>query len=291
MRAKLLEGKPIRDKIIKHLKEELQSLKEQSDRVAKLVTVFVGENPSSLVYTKSQKRLADELNIEFELAQLSKDITPVDFENKLTQLNRDFSVNGILLQLPLPEQLNLNKAISLIDPMKDVEGIHPTNLGSLVTGKFVKAPCTSLAVMELLKSTKVDLYGMEVCMVGHSEIVGKPLVLMLLNEFATVTCCHIATGERGHLEDFVSRAEILIVAVGKPEFIKGEWLKENAIVIDVGINKIKGKLVGDVEFEKALSKVSFITPVPGGVGSLTTAMLMRNLVESFKLQIQKTDYK
>jgi methylenetetrahydrofolate dehydrogenase (NADP+)/methenyltetrahydrofolate cyclohydrolase len=172
----------------------------------------------------------------------------------------------------------------MILPAKDAEGMHPANLGKIVLGQYRIGPCTAMAVMELLESTKMNLYGKEAVIVGHSEIVGKPLSLMLLNKFATTTVCHIATGERGVLADHVKRAEVLIVAVGKAGIVKGEWIKKDAIVIDVGINRAGDKILGDVEFDPAAERASYITPVPGGVGPITTTILMRNVVELFRGQ-------
>jgi methylenetetrahydrofolate dehydrogenase (NADP+)/methenyltetrahydrofolate cyclohydrolase len=205
----------------------------------------------------------------------------IDFIQKL---NADKSVHGIIIQMPLPAHIDYKKISQYILPEKDAEGMHPANIGKIVFGKAKILPCTAAAVMELLKETGVDLYGKEVVVVGHSEIVGKPLALLLLDKFATTTVCHIGTSKAGKLEEHVRKAEVLIVAVGKAGLIPGSWIKEGAIVIDVGINRIGDKIVGDVEFEAAQSKASYITPVPGGVGPLTVTMLMRNLVEAAKLQ-------
>ena len=207
-----------------------------------------------------------------------------DLLEKICELNNNKKVNGILLQLPLPAHINAKDIPIHIDPHKDVEGIHPENVGQVIFGKMRIGSCTALAVMELLKMTGVDLYGKEAVIVGHSEIVGKPVSLLLLDKFATTTTCHIATGQRGYLPTHVKRAEILVVAVGRPGIIQGEWVQEGAIVIDVGINKVGDKIVGDVEFEKASERASYITPVPGGVGPLTVTMLMHNVVEACKLQ-------
>jgi len=173
--------------------------------------------------------------------------------------------------------------MSSIAPAKDAEGMHPENLGHVLLGDAKLAPCTAQAAMQLIGSTGIELYGKEAVIVGHSEIVGKPLSMLLLSKFVTTTVCHIATGERGVLPEYVKNAEILVVAVGKAELIKGDWIKEGAIVIDVGINRVGDKLVGDVEFERAKQSAGFITPVPGGVGPLTVTMLMRNVVTASKL--------
>ena len=198
---------------------------------------------------------------------------------------KDKSVHGIIVQMPLPQHIDAKLISRYISPLKDIEAVHPENMGEIVFGTAKILPCTAAACMELLNSVPgLELYGKEAVIVGHSEIVGKPLALLLLNKFVTVTVCHIATGQRGTLPEFVKKAEILIVAVGKAGIIKGGWIKEGAIVIDVGINRVEGKIVGDVEFDKAVEKASYITPVPGGVGPITVAILMRNAVEAFKQQ-------
>jgi len=202
----------------------------------------------------------------------------------IEKLNKDKDVTAVIVQLPLPKQINSRIIPEFIDAKKDAEGMNPVNLGKVLLADHTIAPCTPLAVMELLKLSGVNLYGKEAVVVGHSEIVGKPLSLMLLKEFATTRVCHIATGERGSLADHVKEAEILVVAVGKAGLVKGEWIKKKAIVIDVGINRVGDKLVGDVEFDEAARRAGFITPVPGGVGPLTVTMLMKNVIEAYKVQ-------
>ena len=282
MSAKLLEGKVIAESLKAKIKAEVEGLKAKIGRAPKLVALQVGENASSAVYVKAQKKVADALGIEYELKIVPDTISQAGVGNLVKEMNKDDSVTAIILQLPAPKGIDAKRLINLISPSKDAEGMTPENLGKIISGQYRIAPCTAMAVMELLESTKVNLYGKEAVVVGHSEIVGKPLALMLLNKFATTTVCHIATGERGVLPEHVKRSEILITAVGKPGIIKGDWIRDGAIVIDVGINKIGQKLVGDVEFEGASRKASYITPVPGGVGPLTTTILMRNVVELFK---------
>lgn len=284
MVAQLLSGKEIASKIKEDLKKEIEALKAKFGDGPSLVSVAVGENPASAVYMKSQKKTAETLGVGFDLQNLPADIKEKELIEHIKKLNRDPKVSAIIIQMPLPQSIDAKKVISCIDPAKDAEGMHPENIGKLVLGKGKVLPCTPAACMELLKETGEDLYGKEVVVVGHSEIVGKPLALLLLDKFATTTVCHIATGERGILPEHVKRAEVLIVAVGKANLIKGDLVKEGAIVIDVGINRVEGKLVGDVEFEPASQKASFITPVPGGVGPLTVTMLMRNVIEAFKQQ-------
>jgi methylenetetrahydrofolate dehydrogenase (NADP+)/methenyltetrahydrofolate cyclohydrolase len=191
-----------------------------------------------------------------------------------------------MIHKPVPEQITYHEVANKVDIRKDLEGINIVNIGKILLGASKMIPCTPAAVMEHLYSTGVNLRGKEVVIVGASEIVGKPLALLLLRELATVTICHIATSEAGKLVGHVGRADILVVAVGKPGVIKGEWIKNNAIVIDVGINQVDNKIIGDVEFESAQKKASFITPVPGGVGPVTVTMLMRNAIEAYKLQTQ-----
>ncbi len=278
--AKLLEGKPIAQNLKEEIKQQVQTLKSKPV----LASVQIGENVAAGAYVKSQQKTAENLGIEYQLYKLSQDTSEQTLIEFIQKLNSDNSINGIIIQMPLPSQIDYKKISQFILPEKDVEGIHPANIGKIVFGKARILPCTPSAVMELLKETGVDLYGKEVVIVGHSEIVGKPLSLLLLDKFATVTVCHIGTSKAGKLEEHVRKAEVLIVAVGKAGLIKGEWIKQGAIVIDVGINRLGDKIVGDVEFEAAEKRASWITPVPGGVGPLTVTMLMRNLVEAAKLQ-------
>jgi methylenetetrahydrofolate dehydrogenase (NADP+)/methenyltetrahydrofolate cyclohydrolase len=278
--AKLLEGKGIAETIKGDLKDEIDSMPKKPV----LASVMVGDNPGAEAYVKSQQKTAAALGVEYLFHKLEKDITEAKFVEFIQGLNADKSVNGIIIQMPLPAHIDYKKISQFIAPEKDVEGMHPANMGKIVFGKTKVLPCTAAAVMELLKAISVDLYGREVVVVGHSEIVGKPLALLLLEKFATVTVCHIGTSAAGKLEDHVRGADILIVAVGKAGLIKGELVKEGAIVIDVGINRVNDKIVGDVEFEAAEKRAAYITPVPGGVGPLTVTMLMRNVVEAAKSQ-------
>jgi len=278
--AKLLEGKPLAEKIKQEIKQQVQLMSKKPV----LASVLVGDNAGAQAYVKSQKKTAENLGIEYQFHKLDKDITEEKLIEFVKELNRDASVNGIIMQMPLPPQIDYKKISQYILPEKDAEGMHPANIGKILFGKAKILPCTPAAVMELLNSIGIDLYGKEVVVVGHSEIVGKPLSLLLLEKFATVTICHIGTSKAGKLEEHVKKAEVLIVAVGKAGLIKGDLIKEGAIVIDVGINRVADKIVGDVEFEQAEKRASWITPVPGGVGPLTVTMLMRNLVEAAKLQ-------
>jgi methylenetetrahydrofolate dehydrogenase (NADP+) / methenyltetrahydrofolate cyclohydrolase len=278
--AKLLEGKPIAEKIKGQIKQEISFLK----RAPVLASIQVGENAGAESYAKSQKKVAESLGIVYQFHKLSQDTSEDKLAEFIQKLNADKSVDGIIVQMPLPQEIDYKKISQYISPEKDAEGMHPANIGKIPFNQTKILPCTPAAVMELLKETTIDLYGKEVVVVGHSEIVGKPLALLLLDKFATVTVCHIGTSKAGKLAEHVQKAEILIVAVGKAGLIKGEWVKVCAIVIDVGINRVGDKIVGDVEFDSAEKRASWITPVPGGVGPLTVTMLMRNLVEAAKLQ-------
>lgn len=278
--AKLLEGKVIAEAIKEKIKQDVTQLKSRPV----LASIQVGENAGAASYVKSQAKVAEALGIEYQLHKLSEDTHEAHLIDFIQKLNANKSVNGIIIQMPLPQQIDYKKISQYILPEKDVEGMHPQNIGKILFGKAKILPCTPAAVMELIAASGVDLYGKEVVIVGHSEIVGKPLALMLLERFATVTVCHIGTSKAGKLEEHVKKAEVLIVAVGKAGLIKGSLVKEGAIVIDVGINRVADKIVGDVEFETAEPRASYITPVPGGVGPLTVTMLMRNLVEAAKAQ-------
>ncbi len=293
--AKLLEGKPIAERIKEGIKQQIQSLKNKPV----LASVQVGDNAGAEAYAKSQKKVADSLGIDYQFHKLPQDTSTELLLGFIRKLNNDITTHGIIIQMPLPAHIIYKNVSQFISPEKDVEGMHPANIGKIlfgtsttlsangecnrIIGKTI-VPCTPAAIMELLNSTGIDLYGKEVVIVGHSEIVGKPVALLLLEKFATVTVCHIGTSKAGKLEEHVKGAEILIVAVGKAGLIKGEWVKQDAVVIDVGINCVNDKIVGDVEFEGAEKRASYITPVPGGVGPLTVTMLMRNLVETAAFQ-------
>jgi methylenetetrahydrofolate dehydrogenase (NADP+)/methenyltetrahydrofolate cyclohydrolase len=285
--ALLLEGKSVAQAIKDALKDEVAELYKKHGQRPVLASVVVGTNPAAHVYLKSQAKTAQESGIEYRLVSLPTDVPRDDLIAEVVKLNADRGIHGIMVQTPLPKGIGLNEIMSFISARKDAEGMHPENLGKILLGEARVTPCTAQACMELLRFYHVKLYGKEVVVVGHSDIVGKPLALMLLKEFATTTVCHIATSEAHRLTEHVARAEVLIVAVGKTHLIKGSWIKEGAVVIDVGINRIGEAIVGDVEFQEAGKRASFITPVPGGVGPLTVAILMKNCVELFKETVKK----
>ena len=242
--------------------------------------------PSACSYANSQKRVAGDVGIQYDLVHLPIDISQRALIDQIIRFNADSKIHGIMIHKPVPKTIDYRTVANCLDVEKDLEGINVTNIGKMLLGETQLIPCTPAAVMEHILSTKVSLRGKEVVIVGASEIVGKPLSLLLLRQDATVCICHVATSEAGRLQEHIKRAEILIVAVGKAELIKGDWIKQGAIVIDVGINQLNNKIVGDVEFEKAQEKAAYITPVPGGVGPVTVVMLMRNGLEAYKQQIK-----
>jgi len=289
MSAQIVEGKVIADEVYADLKREIPQLIDQVGRRPVLVSVYVGSHPAIEVYIRSQNRAARMLGIEYRWYHLPDTAEEKEVLRRLDQLNRDAEVSGIILQLPLPSHLRRSALVNAIDPLKDVDGTHPENVGAALIGEMRVGSCTALAVIRLLEATKVEVEGKETVIVGHSELVGKPLSLMLLDRLATVTISHIATARRGLLADHVRRAEILVVAVGSPEVIKGDWVRPGSVVIDVGINQVGSRVVGDVEFQSAKERAAFITPVPGGVGPATVSMLMQNTVKAFKAQAGKTN--
>lgn len=294
MAAKLLDGEAVAAKLKEGLKAKVEDLKSKGRSVV-LNAVQVGENAASRVYIKNQKASCEEIGLAYELKELPAETTQDELDVFIDGLNNDPNVTGIILQMPVPEQIDARVVQRRISPAKDVEGMHPMNMGNLVFGDMKIGPCTPLGAIELLKANDIDLKGKETVVVGHSEIVGKPLALMLLssmNESATPTVCHIATQD---LAAHTKRADLLFVAVGVPGLIKGDMIKDGAIVVDIGINRVpmldengepvlnkKGKprkkTVGDVVFDEAVEKASYIAPVPGGVGPLTVTMLLQNTV-------------
>ena len=284
MPAKILDGRVLSHRILAHLKTEIDTLSKRHGIVPTLANIQVGDVPASSIYTRSQERHAAELGIGYRALRQPASISQRKLEALIRSLNRDRSVHGMIVMLPLPKQIDARRISMLMDPRKDVEGITPENIGQTMFGRIRVGSTTALAIMELIHATGVRLYGKEAVVVGHSEIVGKPVGLLLLDQFATTTVCHIGTAERGLLEEHIRRAEVLVVAVGRPNLVKGDWIRKGAVVIDVGINYLENRVVGDVEFEAACHRASFITPVPGGVGPLTVTMLMRNLVQAYRLQ-------
>src|SRR3989338_363376 len=286
MTAKLLDGKILAASLKESLKNEIEALKKSTGKTPKLKNIMIGNDPSADAYANSQKKGAEALGIHYALVNLPPDISQKDVIRHIQEINRDSTVHGIMIYKPVPSQIDYSEIMNCVDPLKDVEGMNYANLGKLLVGDTKIFPCTPAAAMEHIKSTGVKLRGKEAVIVGRSEIVGKPLSLLLLQESATVTICHSGTSDAGALSTHLKRADIVVAAMGKPGFIKGEWIKKGAIVIDVGINKVNDKITGDVEFDAASQNAAFITPVPGGVGPVTVVMLMRNALEAFKYQLK-----
>ncbi len=270
--AILLEGKKFKKELLEELKEKRKKIKN-----IKLVNIYVEKRADLEIYIKEQKKLSQILEVDFIEMNLKRE---EEIIQKIKVLNSDPQITGIFIQHPLPKGFNYFKIIEVISPLKDVEGITPQNLGQIFLGKPFLIPPPAFAAYFLIKSTKVDLKGKQAVIIGHSEIIGKPLAHLLLNELCTVSICHIATFNSGKLFDYTKVADILCVGVGKPSLIKASHIKEGSIIIDLGVNKVQDKIIGDVEFESATKKASFLTPVPGGVGPLTSVFLFKNL---FKL--------
>ena len=277
MSAKILSGKEVSARIKAELKNEADNLKAQGIMPG-LAVIIVGDDPASRVYVNNKKKACEELGILSEEYALPGETKEEELLALIDRLNVDKKISGILVQLPLPKGLDEEKVINRINPKKDVDAFHPVNVGKIMIGNYDFVPCTPAGVMELIAESGIDISGKECVIVGRSNIVGKPMSMLLLHQNGTVTVCHSRTKD---LKEVTKRADILVVAVGRPEFITGDMIKEGAVVIDVGINRLENKkLVGDVEFESAEKVASAITPVPGGVGPMTIAMLMKNTLKA-----------
>ena len=282
--ALILDGKLVAQKVLAEVKVGVAALKERSGVTPTLAVVLVGDFPPSKIYIANKKKMAAEVGIASRDFLYPEGISQADLLALLRRLNADPAVHGILLQLPLPGGCNEDEAIAAIAPEKDVDGFHPMNLGHLLAGAPTVLPCTPAGVMEILDHYGVELKSAEAVVVGRSRIVGKPLAQLLLARHATVTMCHTRTRD---LAAHTLRAEVLCVAAGRPQVIRGDMVREGAVVVDVGINRLEsGKLVGDVEFESASKRARAITPVPGGVGPMTVAMLMKNTLQAARRQLQ-----
>jgi len=278
--AIIIDGKATAQKIRAEITEEVRQLAAQGIQPG-LAVVLVGDNPASKVYVRMKEKACQDVGIFSDEHTLPTCTEEGDLLALIEKLNRDDRIHGILVQLPLPKHINEEKILETISPDKDVDGFHPYNVGRLILGKPIFQPCTPYGIMVLMKEYGIDLTGKEVVIVGRSNIVGKPVAFMCLQQHATVTICHTRTVD---LPAKIAMADILIAAAGRPEVIRGEWIKKGAVVIDVGVNRIDDKkLVGDVEFETAASRASHITPVPGGVGPMTITMLLKNTLQSAKL--------
>ena len=276
----ILNGKELAGKIQAKIKEDVELLKKASITPG-LAVILIGNDPASQVYVKKKAEACKEVGIYSVVHEMPENIKEETIINTIKLMNENQNINGILVQLPLPPHINQTKILEAIDPKKDVDGFHPYNVGRLCLDLDSFVPCTPLGVMKIFEEYGIDIKGKDVCVVGASNIVGKPMAALLLNEFATVDICHIYTKD---LKEHTKRADIVIVAVGKAGLITQDMVKDEAIVIDIGINRLEnGKLAGDVDYDNVASKCSHITPVPGGVGPMTIAMLLSNTIKATKL--------
>ena len=279
--AIIIDGKELARKIRQNLKIECDDLKCKGI-IPKLAVIMVGDNPASKVYVKNKSKACNEVGVEYEEFLLDKDISQEQLIDLITRLNNDKTINGILLQSPIPDQLDINEAFRTIDYNKDVDGFHPMNVGKLALGQDTFVSCTPYGVMKMFAEYNIDLCGKNVVILGRSNIVGKPLIQCCINNNATVTVCHSKTQ---NTKKITKEADILISAIGKAKFVTADMVKDNVVIIDVGINRDEnGKIVGDVDFENVKEKASYITQVPGGVGPMTVAMLINNVIKAARQQ-------
>ena len=269
------EAAALRDKI----KKEIESIKFKTNKVPGLTVILIGDFAPSQIYVRNKEKNSKEVGIKSNVIKYPKDVTEKEVLNKIEELNNNKEVSGILVQLPLPYHISKEKIINSIDPTKDVDGFHPTNVGNLSSGYKATVPCTPLGCLLLIKKIEPNLSGKHAVIIGRSNLNGKPMAQLLLKENCTVTIVHSKTK---NLKDECQKADILVAAVGVANLVKGDWVKKDSIIIDVGINKVGDKIVGDVQFDEVKDKVKAITPVPGGVGPMTIACLLKNTLECFK---------
>jgi methylenetetrahydrofolate dehydrogenase (NADP+)/methenyltetrahydrofolate cyclohydrolase len=278
--AKIIDGKQISLDIKNELKEKVAKYKEQGIKIT-LAVVKVGNDPASAVYVRNKEKACEYVGINSKTLALPEETTEEELLNVVKELNEDKSVNGILVQLPLPKHIDESKVLLTIDSTKDVDGFHPVNVGKMVIGEDTFLPCTPAGIIEMIKRTDIDIEGKECVVIGRSNIVGKPMAMLMLKENATVTIAHSRTKD---LKEVTKRADIIVAAIGKAKFVTADYVKEGAVVIDVGMDRDEnGKLCGDVDFESVSKVASAITPVPGGVGPMTVTMLLVNCLRSVEL--------
>ena len=277
----LISGKEVSQKVKDEIKSQTKLLKDKGISV-KLAVIIVGDDPASHIYVKNKKKACEYVGFESLEYALDENTSEEELLELIDKLNKDKTVNGILCQLPLPKHIDEKNIIDSISPLKDVDAFHPVNVGKIMIGDYEFLPCTPAGIMRLIESTSYDVSGKDCVIIGRSNIVGKPMAMLMLHKNATVTICHSRTK---NIEEKIKKADIVIAAVGIPKFVKGDMVKDGALVIDVGINRMSdGKLCGDVDFDEISKKASFITPVPGGVGPMTISMLMQNTLKAAKLQ-------
>tara|TARA_B100000161_G_scaffold149881_1_gene106763 strand:- start:167 stop:1003 length:837 start_codon:yes stop_codon:yes gene_type:complete len=275
----IIDGKKYSEEIKNEIKKEIIELKKKKNVTPCLVVILIGSFEPSKIYVRNKEKVANEVGIKSKILKYPADAQEHEILNKITELNNDKDVHGILVQLPLPKQINVKNIINSIDPKKDVDGFNPINVGNLASGYKSIVPCTPLGCMILIKKIEKKIDGKHAVIIGRSNLNGKPMSQLLLKENCTVTIVHSKTKD---IKTECKKADILVAAAGVPNLVRGSWIKDGSIVIDVGINKINGKLVGDVHFDEVKEKVKAITPVPGGVGPMTIACLLKNTLECFK---------
>lgn len=281
--AKLIDGKAIAAEIREEVKAEAMALREKGI-IPKLAVILVGDDPASVVYANSKKKAADKVGIDFELFHMAGNTPEAEVIALIEKLNNDRSVHGIMVELPLPDHISKENVMEAVNPLKDVDGVHPVNRGYILSGQEGLFPATPQSCVEIMLRAGVELQGKHAVIVGRGETVGKPLVFLLLKHNPTITICHSRTPDLGY---HTRQADIVIAAVGKANMIKADMIKPGAVVVDAGINEVEGGITGDVDFEAVKEVAGAITPVPGGVGSLTTAILFKNVLLGVKLQQQK----
>ena len=278
----IIDGKKLAEIIRNEIKKEISDLKKKSGKTPSLTVILIGDFAPSLIYVKNKEKSAREVGINSEIIRYPKNVSEKDILEKIEELNKNDEISGILVQLPLPSQISKEKIINAINPSKDVDGFNPINVGNLSSGYDSIVPCTPLGCLLLIKNTESNLAGKHAVIIGRSNLNGKPMAQLLLKENCTVTIVHSKTND---LQNECLKADILVAAVGVPNLIKKDWVKKNAIVIDVGINKVGEKVVGDVNFDALKDNVKAITPVPGGVGPMTIACLLKNTLTCFKARL------
>lgn len=281
--SELIDGKELAKKIRKDLKKEVANLKENGVN-PKLAVIMVGNDPGSTVYVRNKSKACEKVGIEFEEFLFDENTSEEELLHVIEKLNNDSTINGILLQSPVPKHIDINKAFRAILPEKDVDGFNPINVGNLTIGEDAFISCTPYGVIKMFEEYNIELEGKNAVILGRSNIVGKPMIQCMLNKNSTVTVCHSRTKNIGEI---TKNADVIISAIGKPKFLKADMVKEGSVVIDVGINRLDdGSIVGDVDFDEVSKKTSYITPVPGGVGPMTIAMLLNNVVKAAKIQMK-----
>ena len=281
----IIDGKALSDKILKEIENEHSELQAKVGRKAGLAVIIVGENPASQIYVRNKIRACERVGFHSETIRLDENITEENLLLEIEKLNNDNNIDGILVQLPIPKHINELKVINAISAEKDVDGFHTTNIGKMMIGDETGfLPCTPAGVIQMFEEYNINLEGKDVLVIGQSNIVGKPMTLLLINKRATVQVCNSKTK---NLPEKLQKADVVVAAAGSPKLVKGSDVKEGVVVIDIGINRVDGKICGDVDFEEVSQKASYITPVPGGVGPMTIAMLIKNTFKSYKQKIGK----